>query len=79
MRYENPLYMAEEAAAADLIGAGRLQLGISRGSPEPAQRAPRRSATSRREGQSDADIARQKTEIFRRAIAGEPVANSDPA
>src|SRR5246500_5330746 len=34
MRYENPLYMAEEAAATDLISGGRLQLGISRGSPE---------------------------------------------
>ena len=38
MRYENPLYMAEEAAAADLISGGRLQLGVSRGSPEPALR-----------------------------------------
>src|ERR671921_2358180 len=38
MRYENPLYMAEEAAATDLIAGGRLQLGISRGSPEPALR-----------------------------------------
>ena len=38
MRYENPLYMAEEAAAADLISGGRLQLGISRGSPEHADR-----------------------------------------
>src|ERR687892_1584990 len=37
MRYENPLYMAEEAAAADLIAGGRLQLGVSRGSPEPAR------------------------------------------
>ena len=36
MRYENPLYMAEEAAATDLISQGRLQLGVSRGSPEPA-------------------------------------------
>jgi alkanesulfonate monooxygenase SsuD/methylene tetrahydromethanopterin reductase-like flavin-dependent oxidoreductase (luciferase family) len=79
MRYENPLYMAEEAAAADLIGAGRLQLGISRGSPEPAQRGSEAFGYVPREGQSDADIARQKTEIFRRAIAGEPVANSDPA
>src|ERR1700722_5923820 len=34
MRYENSLYMAEDAAAADLIAGGRLQLGISRGSPE---------------------------------------------
>ena len=33
MRYENPLYMAEDAGAADLISGGRLQLGISRGSP----------------------------------------------
>ena len=34
MRYENPLYMVEDAGAADLISGGRLQLGISRGSPE---------------------------------------------
>src|SRR4051794_39999713 len=34
MRYENPLYMAEDAGAADLISGERLQLGISRGSPE---------------------------------------------
>ena len=40
MRYENPLYMAEEAAATDLISGGRLQLGISRGSPEPRRTAP---------------------------------------
>ena len=32
MRYENPLYMAETAAAADLLAGGRLQLGVSRGS-----------------------------------------------
>ena len=34
MRYENPFYMAEDAGAADLIAGGRLQVGISRGSPE---------------------------------------------
>src|SRR5438876_12030158 len=34
MRYENPLYMVEDAGAADIIATGRLQLGISRGSPE---------------------------------------------
>ncbi len=57
MRYENPLYMAEEAAAADLISGGRLQLGISRGSPEPALRGyesfgyrPRRGPHRRRHG-----------------------------
>jgi alkanesulfonate monooxygenase SsuD/methylene tetrahydromethanopterin reductase-like flavin-dependent oxidoreductase (luciferase family) len=36
MRYENPLYVAEDAGAADIIACGRLQLGISRGSPEQA-------------------------------------------
>src|SRR3954470_8591973 len=34
MRYENPHYMAEDAGSADLIAGSRLQLGISRGSPE---------------------------------------------
>src|SRR4029079_8333200 len=34
MRYETPMYMAEDAGAADIIAGGRLQLGISRGSPE---------------------------------------------
>ena len=38
MRYENPLYMAEDAGAADLIAGGRLQLGISRGSPGAGHR-----------------------------------------
>src|SRR3712207_5246037 len=38
MRYENPLYLAEEAAATDLLAGGRLQLGVSRGSPETALR-----------------------------------------
>src|SRR2546427_1132002 len=44
MRYENPLYMAETAAAADLLADGRLQLGVSRGSPEPAWPPPMRAA-----------------------------------
>ena len=38
MHYENPLYFAEEAAALDLIANNRIALGVSRGSPEPAQR-----------------------------------------
>jgi alkanesulfonate monooxygenase SsuD/methylene tetrahydromethanopterin reductase-like flavin-dependent oxidoreductase (luciferase family) len=78
MRYENPLYMAEEAAAADLIAGGRLQLGISRGSPEPALRGSESFGYVPREGQTDADLARQKTEIFRQAIDGAAVAQSDP-
>jgi alkanesulfonate monooxygenase SsuD/methylene tetrahydromethanopterin reductase-like flavin-dependent oxidoreductase (luciferase family) len=34
MRYKNPHSMTEDAGAANRIADGRLQLGISRGSPE---------------------------------------------
>ena len=34
MRYQNPMYMVEDAGAADSIAGGRLELGISRGWPE---------------------------------------------
>jgi alkanesulfonate monooxygenase SsuD/methylene tetrahydromethanopterin reductase-like flavin-dependent oxidoreductase (luciferase family) len=78
MRYENPLYMAEEAAAADLISDGRLQLGISRGSPEPALRGAESFGHVPREGETDADLARRHTDLFRAAIAGAGVAQSDP-
>jgi alkanesulfonate monooxygenase SsuD/methylene tetrahydromethanopterin reductase-like flavin-dependent oxidoreductase (luciferase family) len=78
MRYENPLYMAEEAAAADLLGGGRLQLGISRGSPEPALRGSESFGYVPADGQTDADVARRHTELFRAAIAGAPVVAADP-
>jgi hypothetical protein len=47
MRYENPHYMAEDAGAADVIAGGRLQLGISRGSPEQVIDGWRHFGTSR--------------------------------
>jgi alkanesulfonate monooxygenase SsuD/methylene tetrahydromethanopterin reductase-like flavin-dependent oxidoreductase (luciferase family) len=72
MRYENPLYMAEDAAAADLLAGGRLQLGISRGSPEPAWRGAEAFGYS-----VDPDEARAKTELFRAAIAGAGVVRAD--
>jgi len=78
MRYENPLYMAEEAAAADLISGGRLQLGVSRGSPEIALRGAESFGYRPADGQADADSARQKTEIFLAAIGGASVARTDP-
>jgi alkanesulfonate monooxygenase SsuD/methylene tetrahydromethanopterin reductase-like flavin-dependent oxidoreductase (luciferase family) len=79
MRYENPLYMAEEAAAADLISGGRLQLGVSRGSPEIALRGAESFGYQSAEGESDADSARRKTEMFLAAIGGAAVARTDPA
>jgi len=79
MRYENPLYLAEEAAAADLISGGRLQLGVSRGSPEIALRGAESFGYRPADGETDADSARGKTEIFLAAITGAPVARTDPA
>ncbi len=79
MRYENPLYMAEEAAAADLISGGRLQLGISRGSPEPALDGSASFGYVPAEGETDADMARAHTEVFRLAIDGTAVARGNPA
>ncbi len=58
MRYENPLYMAEDAGAADLIAGGRLQLGISRGSPEQVIDGWRYFGYQPAEGKTDADMAR---------------------
>jgi alkanesulfonate monooxygenase SsuD/methylene tetrahydromethanopterin reductase-like flavin-dependent oxidoreductase (luciferase family) len=79
MRYENPLYMAEEAAAADLISGGRLQLGVSRGSPEIALRGAESFGYQPGDGETDADAARRKTEMFLAAIGGAVVARTDPA
>ena len=79
LRYENPLYMAEEAAAADLISGGRLQLGISRGSPETVLRGAESFGYRPAEGETDADVARAKGELFLTAIGGAVVARTDPA
>ncbi|MCF6742786.1 LLM class flavin-dependent oxidoreductase [Blastococcus sp. KM273128] len=78
MRYENPLYMAEEAAATDLLADGRLQLGVSRGSPETALRGSEAFGYVPGEGSTDADLARQKTALFMAAISGQPVVDADP-
>jgi alkanesulfonate monooxygenase SsuD/methylene tetrahydromethanopterin reductase-like flavin-dependent oxidoreductase (luciferase family) len=71
MRYENPLYMVEDAGAADLIAGGRLQLGISRGSPEQVVDGFRYFGYVPSEGQTDADMARTHTEVFLTMLEGE--------
>lgn len=77
VRYENPLYMAEEAAATDLISGGRLQLGISRGSPETALRGA--EAFGYEAGDEQGTAARDKAELFLAAVGGAAVARTDPA
>jgi alkanesulfonate monooxygenase SsuD/methylene tetrahydromethanopterin reductase-like flavin-dependent oxidoreductase (luciferase family) len=78
MRYENPLYMAEEAAATDLLSGGRLQLGVSRGSPETALRGSEAFGYVPPEGLDDADFAREKTARFLAAVSGAAVVDADP-
>ncbi len=78
MRYENPLYMAEDAGAADLISGGRLQLGISRGSPEQVVEGWRYFGYQPAEGQDDADMAREHTKVFLQVLKGEGFAQPNP-
>jgi len=78
MRYENPLYMAEDAGAADLIAGGRLQLGISRGSPEQVIDGWRYFGYATAEGMSDADMARRHTEVFLDVLRGQGFARPNP-
>src|SRR5215212_6445310 len=70
MRYENPLYMVEDAGAADLISGGRLQLGISRGSPEQVIDGWRYFGYQPNEGEDQADMARRHTEVFLEVLGG---------
>ena len=78
MRYENPLYMAEDAGAADLIAGGRLQLGISRGSPEQVIDGWRYFGYQPAEGRSDADMGRRHAEVFLDVLRGQGFAQPNP-
>ena len=78
MRYENPFYMAEDAGAADLIAGGRLQLGISRGSPEQVIDGWRHFGYTPMEGESDADMGRRHTEVLLDLLRGEGFAKPNP-
>src|SRR5262245_41657221 len=78
MRYENPLYMAEDAGAADIISGGRLQLGISRGSPEQVIDGWRYFGYAPTEGETDAEMARRHTEVFLEMLRGQGFAKPNP-
>ena len=77
MRYENPLYMAEDAGAADLISGGRLQLGISRGSPEQVIDGFRYFGYVP-EDDDHAAMAREHARVFLDVIDGEGFARPNP-
>ncbi|MGJ7439621.1 LLM class flavin-dependent oxidoreductase [Aquipuribacter sp. MA13-6] len=78
MRYENPLHMAEDAGAADLISGGRLQLGVSRGSPEQVVDGYRYFGYSPAEGSDHAEMAREHTARFLEVLQGQGFAQPDP-
>ncbi|WP_353651433.1 LLM class flavin-dependent oxidoreductase [Nakamurella sp. A5-74] len=78
MRYENPMYMAEDAGAADLISGGRLQLGISRGSPEQVIDGFRYFGYEPAQGSDQAEMARNHTEVFLKVLQGGGFAEPSP-
>ena len=78
MRYENPHYMAEDAGAADLIAGGRLQLGVSRGSPEQVIDGWRYFGHRPAEGENDADMGRRNAEKFLELLRGRGFAQPNP-
>lgn len=78
MRYENPYYMVEDSGAADLIAGGRLQLGISRGSPEQVIDGWRYFGYEPAEGESDADMARRHAETYLELLEGKGFAEPNP-
>jgi alkanesulfonate monooxygenase SsuD/methylene tetrahydromethanopterin reductase-like flavin-dependent oxidoreductase (luciferase family) len=70
--------MAEDAGAADLIAGGRLQLGISRGSPEQVIAGWRYFGYRPMEGETDADMGRRHAEVFYDLLHGRGFAEPNP-
>ncbi len=78
MRYENPHYMAEDAGAADLIAGGRLQLGLSRGSPEQVIDGWRYFGHTPKAGENDEAMGRRHAEVFLELLGGKGFAKPNP-
>ncbi|MGA2849847.1 MAG: LLM class flavin-dependent oxidoreductase [Terracidiphilus sp.] len=78
MRYENPYYMVEDAGSADLIAGGRLQLGISRGSPEQVIDGWRHFGYTTLASETDPDMGRRHAMEFLKLLGGEGFAEPNP-
>lgn len=78
LRYENPLQLAEELASLDLLSDQRLAIGISRGSPETAQRGYEAFGYTGSQDPRGADLARTKFPVFLDAIDGKGMVDADP-
>ena len=78
MRYENPHYMVEDASSADLISGGRLQLGLSRGSPEQVIDGWRHFGSTTAPGEDDAALGRRHAEEFLQLLSGRGFAQPNP-
>lgn len=78
MRYENPHYMAEDAGSADLIAGSRLQLGISRGSPEQVVDGWRHFGFQPKDSEDDAGMGRRHAETFLELLGGKGFAQPNP-
>jgi alkanesulfonate monooxygenase SsuD/methylene tetrahydromethanopterin reductase-like flavin-dependent oxidoreductase (luciferase family) len=70
--------MVEDASSADLISGGRLQLGISRGSPEQVIDGWRHFGFAPADGESDAEMGRRHGELFFDLLKGQGFAEPNP-
>jgi len=77
IRYENPLYLAEEAASLYQISGGRVALGVSRGAPEVADRGWE-AFGYKGKAPNGADVARAHLEAFMAAVDGNGFATAAP-